>query len=49
MCSPVRCRSCGKITWAGCGLHVAEVRAMVPPEQWCAGHPENERRSWWRR
>ena len=38
MCSPVRCRTCGKITWAGCGDHVDQVRAMVPPELWCPGH-----------
>jgi len=38
MCQPVRCQTCGKITWSGCGLHVEEVRAMVPAEQWCPGH-----------
>lgn len=49
MCRPVPCRTCGKTTWAGCGLHVAEVQAMVPPSQWCAGHEGAKRRSWWRR
>lgn len=52
MCHPVRCRTCGKTTWAGCGAHVAAVQAMVPPAQWCAGHPEDRaarRGPWWRR
>ncbi|MEO6792372.1 MAG: hypothetical protein ABI253_08835 [Mycobacterium sp.] len=51
MCSPVPCRVCGKTTWDGCGQHIAEVRAQVPPEQWCGGHAEQQpkRRSWWRR
>ena len=25
MCHPVRCPHCGKITWAGCGLHADRV------------------------
>lgn len=51
MCYPVPCRVCGKITWDGCGDHVAEVRAQVPPEQWCEGHADQQtkQRSWWRR
>ncbi|MFC7754061.1 hypothetical protein [Tsukamurella soli] len=40
MCYPTQCEVCGKITWAGCGEHVADVRATVPPEQWCAGHAQ---------
>lgn len=40
MCYPVTCSVCGKITWDGCGEHVAEVKASVPDEQWCGGeHP----------
>ena len=35
MCSPVRCSSCGKTTWAGCGQHVDQVKASVPASQWC--------------
>ena len=42
MCSPVRCRTCGKITWSGCGDHVDEVKAMVPDELWCGGHDDDE-------
>ncbi|PKQ32074.1 MAG: hypothetical protein CVT62_03285 [Actinobacteria bacterium HGW-Actinobacteria-2] len=38
MCSPVRCRQCGKTTWSGCGQHVAMVKSMVPADQWCGGH-----------
>lgn len=49
MCYPVNCQVCGKTTWAGCGEHIAEVKAMVPSSQWCGGHPEIQRRSWWRR
>ena len=35
MCYPVRCTTCGKVTWDGCGSHVAEVRASIPADQWC--------------
>lgn len=38
MCRPVTCKVCGKTTWAGCGQHVAQVKAMVPANQWCGGH-----------
>lgn len=48
MCHAVRCRICGLTTWAGCGRHVAAVKARVPPSQWCAGHPEAQARPWWR-
>jgi len=37
MCRPVRCKTCGKTTWAGCGQHVAQVKAGVPADQWCDG------------
>jgi hypothetical protein len=45
MCRPTRCRTCGKTTWAGCGSHVAQVRAAVPAAQWCAGHPDSSGRN----
>lgn len=35
MCYPVQCPRCGKTTWDGCGEHVADVQATVPPAQWC--------------
>lgn len=37
MCFPISCRDCGKTTWSGCGLHVDDVRAAVPADEWC-GH-----------
>jgi hypothetical protein len=37
MCRAVRCRVCGKTTWAGCGEHVQSVRASVPAADWCGG------------
>lgn len=39
MCRATTCRTCGKTTWAGCGHHVDRVKASVPANQWCAGHP----------
>ena len=38
MCRPVKCKHCGKTTWAGCGQHVAQVKAGVPQGEWCPGH-----------
>lgn len=35
MCYPVKCTKCGKTTWAGCGAHIASVKAVVPPAEWC--------------
>jgi hypothetical protein len=35
MCSPAPCHQCGKVTWSGCGEHVAEVMVNVPREQQC--------------
>ena len=37
MCRAVTCDVCGKTTWAGCGQHVASVKADVPAGQWCEG------------
>jgi hypothetical protein len=42
MCRPVKCKTCGKTTWAGCGQHVAQVKASVPSGQWCTGHQRAE-------
>ena len=47
MCRPTTCRTCGKITWSGCGQHVAQVRAAVPTDQWCSGHAGTERKGGW--
>ena len=35
MCSPAPCRQCGKVTWSGCGEHIEEALANVPPAQRC--------------
>lgn len=40
MCMAVTCKTCGKTTWAGCGEHIDDVKAGVPAEQWCPGHPD---------
>lgn len=36
MCYKVKCGTCGKPTWAGCGRHVASVHAQIPEGQHCA-------------
>ncbi|GAA3601127.1 hypothetical protein GCM10022199_00670 [Marihabitans asiaticum] len=38
MCRAVRCKKCGKTTWAGCGQHVDQVMRGVPKADRCAGH-----------
>jgi hypothetical protein len=38
MCSPAVCNRCGKITWTGCGQHVGQALANVPPENRCTCH-----------
>jgi hypothetical protein len=40
MCRQVKCKQCGKITWAGCGMHVDQVMASVPSSQRCPGHAQ---------
>ncbi len=42
MCRPTTCKICKKTTWAGCGNHVAQVKASVPAGQWCSGHSQAE-------
>lgn len=42
MCRPVPCKTCGKTTWAGCGNHIAEVKASVPADRWCPGHGSDQ-------
>ena len=41
MCRAVRCKTCGKTTWSGCGHHIASVKARVPAGQWCSGEHGN--------
>lgn len=35
MCARVKCSSCGKPTYAGCGAHVEQVLGDVPAEKRC--------------
>ncbi|MFE6505596.1 hypothetical protein [Kitasatospora sp. NPDC057738] len=35
MCRRVACRTCGKPTFAGCGMHVEQVLAGVPASARC--------------
>lgn len=35
MCSPAICPVCRKITYSGCGRHVAQVMASVPADKQC--------------
>lgn len=37
MCHAVRCRTCQKTTWSGCGQHIAGVRRQVAARDWCDG------------
>ncbi|MEJ1155242.1 hypothetical protein WDU96_06470 [Microbacterium sp. Mu-86] len=37
MCRAVKCQTCGKTTWAGCGQHISSVKSSVPASQWCNG------------
>ncbi|HET8560569.1 MAG TPA: hypothetical protein VFL69_08640 [Marmoricola sp.] len=46
MCRAVRCRKCGKTTWAGCGQHVSQVMAGVPSADRCQGHPKEVKGGW---
>lgn len=45
MCSAVTCRSCGKVTWSGCGRHVEQVMAGIPADRRCPGHPRDDAKS----
>lgn len=44
MCSAVKCRTCGKTTWSGCGQHVDQVMRNVPKADRCPGHPKSEQK-----
>ena len=44
MCRAVTCRTCGKTTWSGCGMHVDQVLAAVPTAHRCPGHPKSQGR-----
>jgi len=40
MCTQITCRTCGKPTWSGCGLHVEHALQGVPKADRCQGHTE---------
>ena len=42
MCRRVTCKTCGKASYAGCGMHVDQVLAGVPTAERCTGH-DNDR------
>ena len=37
MCRAVKCGTCGKMTWAGCGQHIEAVRCMTRARCCCCG------------
>jgi hypothetical protein len=39
MCQKVQCSRCGKPTWSGCGQHIEQALAGVPPEKRCTCPP----------
>ncbi len=49
MCYPTTCTTCGKTTWTGCGQHVEDVRRAVPATEWCDGHPDAPKSSFFSR
>lgn len=43
MCMKVKCPSCGKATFAGCGMHVQQVLGDVPAKDRChCGEPQRD-------
>ena len=56
MCRRATCSTCDKPTFSGCGKHVEQVLAGVPPEARCkckethsAAPQERQARSLWKR
>ncbi|MCX6450629.1 MAG: hypothetical protein NTZ31_02850 [Actinobacteria bacterium] len=35
MCSAVKCEKCSKVTWSGCGEHIAKALAPYSDDQIC--------------
>ena len=35
MCQRIKCERCGKPSWVGCGAHVEQILADVPPDKRC--------------
>lgn len=36
MCKKITCERCGKPTWEGCGEHIEQALADVPPAARCS-------------
>jgi len=55
MCQRVKCNSCGKPTFAGCGRHIEQVLGDVPAEKRCkcretkSSQPAEAKGSWLKR
>jgi hypothetical protein len=53
MCRRVTCKTCGKATYAGCGMHAEQVLSGVPSSGRCAGHEDDKQAhgltGWFRR
>lgn len=45
MCSLVKCKTCKKPTWSGCGEHIEEALASVAVNDRCQGHIGQERKT----
>lgn len=43
MCSQVRCQTCGKPTWAGCGGHIEQALADVPRNERCRCREDDQK------
>ena len=46
MCSAVRCSTCGKATWEGCGQHIEEALSGFAEDQKCLCENNNDRSAW---
>ncbi|CAO3635644.1 unnamed protein product [Cunninghamella blakesleeana] len=42
MCRRVTCSSCGKYTWAGCGLHIQSALAGLTEDEICQCNKESK-------
>lgn len=41
MCQRATCKSCGKATYRGCGMHVEQVLAGIPRSERCSCPPRD--------
>ncbi len=45
MCQKVKCGTCKKWTWAGCGKHIEQALKDVPVEQRCKCVPATNKKN----